>query len=168
MRKPPNSCILWKDLTLLHSACCSSEIKQTTKWPLEDKIPLLLNYQGYLSNLSPNIPSTSQGSYYFSLYTYCALMTHNHFIISRKLDFKHLEGNGLRTVSKWWKYTTEPLWFLWGSKTSDFSWQAMRLLWFLGQYLHRDHPVLNQNIHCLFRLNVSSITGYYWSLHWWW
>lgn len=87
-------------------------------------------------------------------------MTHKLFISGRKLNFKHVGGNGLISVRKWRRRITESLWFLWGCIACDFGWQAMRLLWLLEQYLHRDHPVSLPNYRCLFLLKV------FWSSNW--
>lgn len=90
----PYCCILWKNLTLLQQR---SSTKQTIKCLLTAKISLLPNnLLGFFSGTQrPNMLSISLDQYYFALHTYCGLMSHKLFIISREwgVFFQHLEGN---------------------------------------------------------------------------
>lgn len=79
--------LLRKDLTLLQLR--SSQTKQTIKCLLTAKISLFPNnLLGFFSGtLRPNMLSISPHQYYFALRTYCGLMSHKLFIISRKWGF---------------------------------------------------------------------------------
>lgn len=124
----PHSCILWEDLTLLQLR--TSQTKQTIKCLLTAKFSLLPNnlLRFFSSTLRPNMPSISPDQYYFALRTYCGLMSHKLFIISRKwgVSFSTSGGKWLKKLSANVENISQAL--------TDFFEVSKRVIWFDRQW----------------------------------